>query len=59
MTNGLKICGTVGLLIRAKHLGLIATVREPLDALRSQHHFWVSDELYTRALWLGGEETGQ
>ena len=55
-TSGLSVCGTVGLLVRAKHLGLIRAVQEPMDALRSQHHFWVSEDLYTRALRLAREE---
>jgi len=55
--SGLNVCGTVGLLVRAKHLGLIETAREHMDALRSHHHFWISDGLYRRALRLAGEET--
>ena len=45
------------MIVRAKHLGLIGTVQEPMHTLRSQHHLWISDGLYQRALRLAREET--
>lgn len=51
----LAVMGTVGLLIRAKKLGLITEVRSQLDALRQQAGFYLSQPVYQHALWLAGE----
>jgi len=50
---GFSITGTVGILIRAANDGLIG-MKESLDGLRKKG-FWMSDELYSRALRMGGE----
>lgn len=49
-----SITETVGILIRAANDGLIS-VKESLDELRKKG-FWMSDELYRRALRMGGEK---
>lgn len=46
-SKGLKITGTVGVLIEAKYRKLIPSVREYLDLLRNKG-VWVSTELYNR-----------
>ncbi|MGB7532554.1 MAG: DUF3368 domain-containing protein [Halobacteriota archaeon] len=51
---GFSITGTVGILIRAANDGLIG-MKESLDGLRKKG-FWMSDELYSRALRMGGEK---
>jgi len=47
---GLKVLGTVGLLIWGKRKGLIRNLREQLDALKEKVGFRLKAELYKRAL---------
>ena len=51
---GVPVAGTVGLLVKAKQEGVIATVRPLLDALDA-NHFRISDALRAEALTLAGE----
>jgi uncharacterized protein len=51
----LKAMGVVGLLIRAKQLGLVAEVRPLLEALRQQAGFYLSEPVYQHALKLADE----
>jgi predicted nucleic acid-binding protein len=53
---GLRIVGTVGILLRAKEQQLIEKVEPYLQALRTKAHFWLSDGLYNHALVLAGEK---
>jgi predicted nucleic acid-binding protein len=53
---GLKIVGTVGVLLRAKEQQLIARVEPYLQTLRTKAHFWLSDNLYNHTLVLAGEK---
>ena len=48
-SKGLKITGTIGVLIEAKYRKLIPSVREYLDLLRRKGA-WVSTELYNRVV---------
>ena len=52
---GLRVTGVLGVLVEAKHQGLLAAVRPFLDALRRDAVFWISDDLYRRILDLAGE----
>ena len=52
---GFPVLRTIGVLLQAKASGLIATVRESLDALRVEG-FRLSDEAYREALQKAGEE---
>jgi predicted nucleic acid-binding protein len=52
---GLNTMGVLGVLLLAKHKGLIKLVRPLLDSLREQAHFWVSQSLYQRVLIEAGE----
>ena len=52
---GLRYTGLIGVLIEAKHKGLISKVKPHLDALRDMAGFRVSDALYTRVLQDEGE----
>lgn len=52
---GLRIVGTVGLLVHAKSAGIVAEIRPLLDAMRDQAGFRVSDDLYMRVLVDAGE----
>jgi hypothetical protein len=47
---GLRILGTIGILIWAKKTGYISSLQEQLNALRDKAKFRVSTELYERAL---------
>jgi len=47
---GLRILGTIGLLIWAKKAGHIPSLRGQLDALQKQARFSVGSELYEKAL---------
>lgn len=47
---GLRVIGTLGVLIAAKRAGYLAEVKTPLNALRNQAGLWMSDELMRRAL---------
>jgi uncharacterized protein len=51
---GIKIIGTVGILVKAKQLGLIDKLSPILEALE-HHGFYLSQSLKTEALILVGE----
>ncbi|NMG83149.1 MAG: DUF3368 domain-containing protein [Methanosarcinales archaeon] len=53
-TYGLKVTGTIGLLIKAKYEGDISSIDEMLKKLR-RTGFWLSDDLYTKILRDEGE----
>ena len=52
---GLRVLGTVGILIWAKRAGKITSLREALDALQTQAKFRIGKALYERALREVGE----
>ncbi|MCX7838245.1 MAG: DUF3368 domain-containing protein [Anaerolineae bacterium] len=52
---GLRVIGTIGVLLLAKRTGLIAAVQPLLDAVQAQG-FRVSSELYRTALQLAHED---
>jgi predicted nucleic acid-binding protein len=47
---GLPVTGIIGLLIQAKHEGLISSLEGEMDRLREQGNFWIQDALYRRVL---------
>lgn len=51
----LNVLGTVGLLIRAKQIGKISSLRDILDQLRDDAQFRISKSLYELALGTVGE----
>ena len=51
----LRVMGVVGILLRAKNMTLLNSVRPHLDALRQQAGFFLSEPLYQHALQLAGE----
>ncbi|BAD85107.1 hypothetical protein, conserved [Thermococcus kodakarensis KOD1] len=51
---GLKVVGTIGILLKAKLLGKIKSLREELERLKATG-FWLSEEFYERIL----KETGE
>jgi len=50
MRMGLKVLGTVGILLWGKQVGKLVNLRELLDALRFQGKFRISQQLYERVL---------
>lgn len=52
---GLKVMGVAGLLLRAKTLGSVKTIRPLLDRLREQAGFYLSQPVCQRILELAGE----
>jgi predicted nucleic acid-binding protein len=53
---GLKISGVIGILIKARLVGKIPSLRDELDRLREDAGFWIGDDLYHRVLKAAGEE---
>ena len=54
---GLRYIGLIGVLIEAKHKGLLSAVRHHIDELRDVAGFRISDTLYVRILQDEGEES--
>ena len=54
--NKIPMTGTLGILLRAKKDGLIPNVKYLMDRLRDEHHFWIKQELYEKALFLTDEK---
>lgn len=52
---GLKFTGILGVLIEAKHKGVISAVKPVLDSLILTAGFWITDSLYQRVLQTAGE----
>jgi predicted nucleic acid-binding protein len=52
---GLRVLGTVGILVWARRVGQIASLRVELDALTGRGRFWLSQVLRDRALREVGE----
>jgi predicted nucleic acid-binding protein len=51
----LRVIGLLGVLIEAKHRGLIDAVNSILDALVNRAGFWVTRDLYVRVLQAAGK----
>lgn len=51
----LRKTGIIGLLMRAKHEGKLASLREELDSLRQEAGFWIGNDLYQEVLRAMGE----
>jgi hypothetical protein len=54
--RGLSVIGLVGILLKAKQIGQVASVKEWLDLLVVKAGFWVSPAFYRKALELAGEK---
>ena len=51
---GLKVCGTLGILTRAKREGRIVSLRQALDLLHARGA-WIDQELFDEVLRIAGE----
>lgn len=54
---GLRYIGLIGVLIEAKHKGVLSAVKHHLDELRNVAGFRIRDALYVRVLQDEGEES--
>ncbi len=52
---GLRVLGTVGVLIQARMQGLLSALKPELDNLRTSTQLYIDDVLYERALQAVGE----
>jgi predicted nucleic acid-binding protein len=52
---GLRVTGSVGVLLRAKERGLIGSVRQAIDRMQ-EHGVWLGALLISEALRMAGEE---
>lgn len=52
---GVNYIGLLGILVKAKHDGLIPAVGPVMDSLRTKAGFWVSNKLYDHILQMTGE----
>ncbi len=52
---GLVAIGLLGVLLRAKHAGHLATIAPELTRLQEKAGFWLSDPVRRRVLQLAGE----
>ena len=52
---GVKVVGIVGVLLEAKHKGLLPRLRPVLDDLMARAGFWISTPLYQATLRAAGE----
>jgi len=41
--------------MKAKKMGIIESVKELMDKLRNDHHFWIDDALYNKVSRLSNE----
>ena len=53
--NGLKACGTIGILLRAKREGILGEIGSCIETMRSKG-VYLSSRLIVRALKEAGEE---
>lgn len=53
--HGVKVTGTLGILVKAKSAGLLVSITPYLDRLRDEIHFWFTDELYRQMQYLAGD----
>jgi len=40
--NKIPISGTLGVLLKAKKMGIIESVKELIDRLKTDHHYWIN-----------------
>ncbi len=51
---GLKVAGTIGILLKAKKMGLIKSLKKNIEMLR-ENGFWISNDLVYKVLREAGE----
>ena len=53
--NNIPVSGTLGVLMKAKKMGIIESVKKLMDLLRNDHHFWIDDAMYSKVSRLSNE----
>ena len=53
--NNIPVSGTLGVLMKAKKMGIIESIKALMDRLRTDHHYWIDDALYNKVLSLSNE----
>jgi predicted nucleic acid-binding protein len=53
--EGLVVIGVLGVLLEAKHQGLIGAVGPLLDQLQIRYHFFIGEQLRRQVLQAAGE----
>jgi len=53
--NNIPVSGTLGVLMKAKKMGIIESVKELMDRLKTDHHYWIDDATYNKVLSLSNE----
>ena len=53
--NNIPVSGTLGVLMKAKKMRIIESVKELMDRLRTDHHYWIDYALYNKVLSLSNE----
>ena len=53
--NNIPVSGTLGVLMKAKKMGIIESVKKLMDLLRNDHHFWIDDAMYNKVSRLSNE----
>jgi hypothetical protein len=54
---GLKPVGLLGILVSAKHQGLMTAVKPVMDDLMTKAGFWISSDLYDHICQVVGERS--
>lgn len=52
---GINRVGILGILVSAKHRGLVPVIKPVIDDLMTNVGFWISDDLYNHILRVVGE----
>jgi len=55
--NNIPISGTLGVLMKAKKMGIIESVKEIMNRLRTDHQYWIDDAMSNKVLNLSGDYT--
>ena len=48
--NKIPISGTLGVMMKAKKMGIIESVKDFMDQLRTEHHYWIDNAMYNKVL---------
>jgi len=54
--HNIPVSGTLGILVQAKKMNLIESVKNQTDKLRNEHHYWVDETMYHHVLELSDEK---
>ena len=55
LLNKIPITGTLGVLLKAKKMEIVESVKKLMDRLRADNHYWIDDATYKKVLSLSDE----